>query len=54
MPLCGEQSLDKERDIKGIESDAHVLDSGLALAQPIKRRDLIAFDPPFMSDKCPC
>ena len=25
LPLCGEQSLDKERDIKGINSDARVL-----------------------------
>ena len=36
LPQCGEQSLDKERDIRGTKSDARVLNSGLAQAQPIK------------------
>jgi len=27
LPLRGEQSLDKERDIRGIEGDAHVLNN---------------------------
>ena len=35
LPLCGEKSLDKERDTRGNKSDACVLDSGPAQAQPI-------------------
>ena len=35
LPLCGEKSLDKERDTRGNKSDARVLDSGPAQAQPI-------------------
>ena len=44
LSLCGEQNLDKERDITSIKSDAHVLNSGLAQAQPIKGRDFIDSD----------
>ena len=32
LPLHGEQSLDKERDIRGTRSDARVLNNGLAQA----------------------
>ena len=34
--LCGEQTLDKERDIKNTKSDTRVSNSGLAQAQPIR------------------
>ena len=44
LPLREEQSLDKERDIGGSKSDAHVLNSGLAQAQPIKGKDFIAYN----------
>jgi len=44
LPLRGEQSLDKERDIGGIKNDACVLNSGPAQAQPTKVRDFIASD----------
>ena len=40
LPLRGEQSLDKERDIEGIKNDARVLNSGIAQAQPIKKRGI--------------
>ena len=36
LPLRGEQSLDKERDIRGARSDTHFLNSGPAQAQPIR------------------
>ena len=36
LPLCGKQSLDKERDIRGTNSDACVLNSGPAQAELIK------------------
>ena len=32
----GEQAIDKEMDIRGVRSDARVLDSGPAQKQPIK------------------
>ena len=36
LRLCGEQTLDKERDIKNTKSDTRVSNSGLAQAQPIR------------------
>ena len=44
LPLRREQFLDKERDIKGLESNAHVPNSGLAQAQPMGGKDFITFN----------
>ena len=33
---CGEQAMDKERDIRDARSDTHVLNSGLTQTQPIR------------------
>ena len=44
LPLRREQFLDKERDIKGLESNAHVPNNGLAQAQPMGGKDFITFD----------
>ena len=41
MPLCGKQSLDKERDIRGIESNAHVPNNGLTQVQLMEGKDFI-------------
>ena len=53
--LRGEQSLDKERDIRGIENDAHAPNSSPAQAQPMKEKDFITSDQrESLSPFCKC
>ena len=44
LPLRGEQSLDKERDIRGIENNACVSNNGPAQAHPMGGKDFITSD----------
>ena len=56
---CGEQAMDKERDMRDARSETRVLNSGQIQAQPIKGCS-IAFDhrghylPFYASVGCPC